>query len=173
MVDSIGGLGAAPLNSGRATEAKLLPAGDSPKPKKSAADSVALGTGQKVSSAQAQNILTERAYEKLRAVVSEARAELGLPEGGELDTSPEATANRIADFALGFFGKYAENNSLTNDEEGRRQYVGFIGKAVAQGIDEARGILGALNALNGDIAGNIDKTADVIQQRFEDFIANG
>jgi hypothetical protein len=118
-------------------------------------------------------ILTERAYEKLRAVVAEAREALGIPEGSMLDTSPEATANRIADFALGFFSKYAKNNGLEDNEEGRRQYVEFIGAAVAKGIDEARGILSALNVLNDGLNADIDKTAGLIQKRFEDFIKNG
>jgi hypothetical protein len=136
-------------------------------------DILTLGQGDKVSTSQALNIVSERAYEKLRAVVSEARAALGLPEGAELDTSPEATANRIADFALGFFGKYAENNGLADDAEGRQKFVDFIGAAVAKGIDEARGILGSLQALNGDISSNIDKTASIIQDRFSAFVENG
>jgi hypothetical protein len=138
-----------------------------------ARDVVSLGRGEKPGPSAAMKMVEERAYEKLRSVVDSARKELGLAEGATLDTSPEATAGRIADFALGFFSKYAENNGLSNDEDGRRAYVGFIGKAVQKGIDEARGILGALNALNPQISGGIDKTAELIQKRFEDFIANG
>lgn len=134
-------------------------------------DIVELGKGAKPSAGQSQSIVLERAYERLRQLVGDARTELGIPEDAILDTSPEATANRIADFALGFFGKYAENNGLANDEEGRRQFVDFIGKAVTQGIDEARGILGALNALDPDISSSIDKTASIIQQRFDAFIS--
>jgi len=136
-------------------------------------DILTLGKGDKVTNSQAMNIVSERAYEKLRAVVSEARAALGLPEGSELDTSPDATANRIADFALGFFGKYAENNGLANDAEGRQKFVDFIGAAVTKGIDEARGILSSLQALNGDIGTNIDKTAGIIQDRFSAFVEKG
>lgn len=127
----------------------------------------------KLSKEDTQRILLERAYEKLRGVVSEARTELGIPEGAVIDTSPEATANRIADFALGFFAKYADNNGLADDEAGRKQYAEFIGAAISQGIEEARGILGALNALNGDVSSGIDKTAELIQSRLDDFVANG
>lgn len=123
--------------------------------------------------AQAQGILLERAYDKLRALVADARAELGIPEGAILDTSPEATANRIADFALGFFDRFAKNNKLADDEAGRKQFADFIGRAITKGIDEARGILSALNALNGEIAGNVDKTASLVQRRLDDFVANG
>jgi hypothetical protein len=120
-----------------------------------------------------QRVVLERAMEKLRSVVSEARAALGLPEDAVLDTSPEATANRIADFALNFFSKYAENHGLANDEAGRQQYADFIGKAIAQGISEARGILDSLQALNGEVSGNIDTTSDIIESRLQDFVANG
>jgi len=170
MVDGINSVGNTQVNLARNEESqRVLPR--EPKNDKRAADILQLGGGEKVSEGKAQGIVLERAYERLRQVVGAAREELGIAEGTELDTSPEATANRIADFALGFFSKYAENNGLANDEEGRRKYVEFIGKAVTQGIDEARGILGALNALNPNISANIDKTAEVIGKRFEDFIA--
>ncbi len=172
MVDGINAIGSSSASIGRNEETqRTLPR--ETKPEKRASDILLLGGGEKVSEGKAQGIVLERAYERLRQVVGAAREELGIAEGAELDTSPDATANRIADFALGFFSKYAENNGLANDEEGRKKYVEFIGKAVAQGIDEARGILGALNALNPDISSNIDKTADVISKRFENFIANG
>ena len=149
----------------RSTQAKL------PLAKKQ--DRVEFGTSNKVSNDQAMNMVLERAMEKLRAVVGDARAELGIPEGAVLDTSPEATAQRIADFALGFFGKYAENNGLQDDEEGRKQFADFIGGAIDQGISEARDILFALNALNDDVTGQIDQTSELVHQRLDDFVANG
>lgn len=138
-----------------------------------ATDVLSLGRGEKPGPADSMKIVEERAYQKLRAVVEDARKQLGLEEGATLDTSPEATADRIADFALNFFGKYAEKHGLENNEEGRQAFVDFIGKAVSQGIDEARGILGALNALNPDITKNIDSTFELIQKRFGDFVKNG
>lgn len=126
-----------------------------------------------ISLSDAQNVVVERALEKLRGVVDAARAELGLPESASFDTSPEATANRIADFALNFFGKYAENNGLADDEAGRAQFADFIGAAISQGIEEARGIFQALNVLNGGVSDHIDKTAGIIAQRLQDFVING
>lgn len=136
-------------------------------------DRVELGRSGSLTNEQAMNIVLERAMEKLRGVVHQARAELGIPEGKELDTSPEATANRIVEFALGFFDNYAKRHNLNDDEEGRAAYVEFISKAVYKGVDEARGILNALNALNPNVSGNIDKTVDLINQGFDRFIANG
>lgn len=135
-------------------------------------DQVSFSAGG-VSEGQAQSMVLERAYEKLRAVVGDARTALGLAEGEEIDTSPEATANRIADFALNFFGQYAKNNSLADDEAGRKQFADFIGAAIGQGIEEARGILTALSALNGNVDSGITATEGYIQKRLEDFVKNG
>ena len=77
-----------------------------------------------------------------------------------------------ADFALGFFAQYAENNNLEDNEEGRAQFAAFIGDAINQGIDEARGILTALNALENN-SFDIDKTSGIIQSRLDDFVQNG
>ncbi len=136
-------------------------------------DKIAFGEGGKVGKDQAMGMVLERAYNKLKGVVDEARTALGIPEGTELDTSPEGTAQRIADFALGFFGKYAENHGLADDEAGRQQFADFIGQAITQGIDEARGILGALQVLDENIGAEIDSTASLIQTRLDDFVKNG
>jgi hypothetical protein len=136
-------------------------------------DRVEFGGGAPLSKNNIQDIILERSMEKLRAVVSDARAQLNLPEDAVIDTSPQATANRIADFALGFFGQYAENNGLEDNEEGRAQFAQFIGDAIHTGIEEARDILGALKALNPEVSDGIEATAQVIQTRLDDFITNG
>ncbi|MCX5769917.1 MAG: DUF5610 domain-containing protein [Candidatus Hydrogenedentes bacterium] len=135
-----------------------------------AGDRVDLGQ-QALSSAQAMNIVMERALDKLRGVVDEARTQLGLPEDAVLDTSPEATANRIADFAIGAFSVWQKNHSKLGEEDAREQFASFIGGAIQQGIEEARGILSALNALSGEVDTNINTTWDIIQQRLSDFVS--
>ena len=135
-------------------------------------DILQLGAGEQVDSKQAMYIVLERSFEKLRAVVAEARAELGTPENTVLDTSPEATANRIADFALGAFGAWQKNHAELGEEEARKQFADFIGGAIQQGIGEARGILGALNALTPEVQSNIDQTWVIIQDRLDYFVGN-
>lgn len=138
-----------------------------------ASDEVQFGRGEALSNDDKTQLVVERALARLRTVVDDARAELGLPEGAEIDTSAEATAGRIVGFALNFFDQYAKKNGLENNEEGRKQFADFIGGAIAQGIDEARGILGALNALDGDTTSKIDSISEIIQKRLEDFVKNG
>ncbi|MEQ1841897.1 MAG: DUF5610 domain-containing protein [Verrucomicrobiales bacterium] len=135
-------------------------------------DQVSFSKGD-VSKGQAQGIDLDRAYEKLRAVVGDARTALGLAEGEEIDTSPNATADRIADFAINFFSKYAENNGLEDNEEGRKAFADFIGGAINQGIEEAKGILTALSAFDPEIQAGVEDTASYIQKRLDDFVKNG
>ena len=107
------------------------------------------------------------------AVVGDARAELGIPEGAAIDTSAEATAGRIADFALGAFEAFKRNHGDLGEDEAREEFVAFIGAAINQGISEARGILEALSALNPEVGTKIDTISGFIQQRLDDFLANG
>jgi len=127
----------------------------------------------RVSDQEAMNIVAERAIEKLRAVVTDAREQLGIPEGAVSDTSPEATARRIPDFALGAFEHYRKNHPGLGEEEARQQFVDFIGGTISQGIEEARGIITALQALTPGVEDNINTTFDLIQERLNDFAANG
>ncbi|HIJ66207.1 MAG TPA: DUF5610 domain-containing protein [Candidatus Hydrogenedentes bacterium] len=136
-------------------------------------DTVEFGLNEPVTDVQAMNILVERAMQKLYAVVEEARAELGIPEGAALDTSPEATAERIVEFALGAFHGWWDNHEELGEDEARKQFAGFIGGAIEQGIEEARTILNALNALTPEVDDNINRTADIIQDRLSDFVQNG
>lgn len=136
-------------------------------------DILDLSAGKSLPATDVLDLVRERAYEKLRGVVNDARSALGIPEGAIIDTSPEATADRIVNFALRFFSKYAENNGLADDEEGRRQFAQFIGGAIGQGIQEARDILQGLQVLTPEADNLIENTASVIQQRLDDFIRNG
>lgn len=139
-------------------------------------DILDLGSNGAVSTKEAMGVVLERAMAKLKSVVEEARAALGIPEDAVIDTSPEATANRIADFALGAFEKWRSNDKsrlALADEDARKQFVEFIGAAVEQGIGEASDILNALGALSGEVQDNIAQTQSFIQQRFDDFILNG
>lgn len=134
-------------------------------------DRLDLGKSGPLSTEDAINIVTERSLNKLLSVINDARGALGIPEGSTLDISPEATAGRIADFALGFFDTYLEQHSELEGDEARKQFAEFIGGAIGQGIEEARGILGALQALNPDVDNKIGTIADLIQQRLDAFVS--
>ena len=132
-------------------------------------DSLSLGNDP-ISNDKAMGIVLERAMDKLRSVVSDAKKALGISDTDQIDTSAEATGNRIADFALGAFDKWSANHKEVTGDEAKKQFIDFIGSAVKQGISEARSILTSLSALSSDVNTNIDKTWEVIQNRFNDFL---
>jgi hypothetical protein len=136
-------------------------------------DSAAFGAQGPLSDQQAMGVVVERAMEKLRSVVTDAREALGIPEGATIDTSAEATAGRIADFALGAYDAWRAQGDRADlpEDEARQQFVDFIGAAVNQGIEEARGILGSLQSLTPEAEDKISTITDFIQQRFQGFVA--
>lgn len=136
-------------------------------------DILDFGSGTRLAMGDSMNVVLERAMEKLRSVVADARAELGIPEGAAVDTSAEATAMRIADFALGAFEAFRRNHDELGDSEAREAFVAFIGAAINQGIEEARGILTALTVLSPEVDSNISTIADFVKSRLDAFLANG
>jgi hypothetical protein len=135
-------------------------------------DILDIGQSAKEAAENAPAIVSERAIMRIRAVVEEARTQLGIPEGAELDTSVEGTATRIVDFATGLYDTWRENNAELGEEEARQRFADLIGGAVAQGVSEARDILSSLQALSPDIDQKVTDIADLVQQRIAQFAAN-
>ena len=135
-------------------------------------DAVNIGQNPEAAAENAPSIVLERAIMRIRATVEQARVELGVPEGAELDTSAEATAGRIADFALGLYDKWRENNADLSEADARSNFASLIGNAVTQGVNEAREILGALQALTPEVEQTVNAIAELTQQRIEQFAAN-
>lgn len=86
-----------------------------------------------------------------------------------VDVSPEATASRIVGFALGLKGVYSRQNSEMSEEEMMGGFEEEIRLGIKDGFSNARGILGDLDLLSGDISSNVDATWDLVQQKLNDF----
>ncbi len=89
-----------------------------------------------------------------------------------LDVSPEATAGRIVQMSTAFFDRYHANHSELSVDEALNSFVELIGKGIDKGFEEARDILKGLNVLEGDIAANIDKTYELVQDGLKAFVEN-
>jgi len=88
----------------------------------------------------------------------EAAADAGL------DTSPEATAERIVSLSTAFYGAFQEQNPDLNDEDALAQFMSTIGEGIDRGFAEARTILEGLKVLEGEIAANIDSTYALVAE---------
>ena len=87
-----------------------------------------------------------------------------------IDFSPEATADRIVAFSTHFLASYREQHPEMNEEQSLTAFVDIISGGIEQGFAEAKDILGALKVLGGDIATNIDKTYELVQQGLQSFV---
>ncbi len=87
------------------------------------------------------------------------------------DNTPEGTASRIVSLSTAFYEAYKQQHPGGDETETLNNFINTLKKGVDQGFKEAREVLQGLKVLNGDIASNIDKTYDLVQQGFADFIA--
>ena len=106
--------------------------------------------------------------EALKALGMEKTVEQSADEG--IDVSPEATADRIVAFSTNFFPLYAEQHPEMDEQQALTKFVDIISGGIDQGFEEAKEVLSGLNVLEGDIATNIDKTYELVQQGLADFI---
>ena len=88
------------------------------------------------------------------------------------DNTPEGTASRIVSLSTAFYDSYKQQNPGVDEEVLLNKFIDTLKKGVDQGFGEARDVLDGLKALGGEVAGNIDKTYDLVQKGFEDFIAS-
>lgn len=87
----------------------------------------------------------------------------------DVDTSPEATADRIVSFATAFYQKYKEQTPDMTEEERLDKFLSIVGGGVDTGFADAREILDGLGVLSGKVADDIDKTYGLIQDGFARF----
>ncbi len=130
-------------------------------------------TGGLESTQNLYNGFSQKDLQNLESLVESAKANLGVSPDTSFDVTPEATANRIVDFALLAFSQFQENHADLSEEDVRTEFVEFIGKAIGRGVEEARDILTGLNALTEEVDADITTTVDIINQRLQDFADQG
>ena len=87
-----------------------------------------------------------------------------------VDITPEATAERIVQMSTGFFGSYLNGREEMSQDEALQAFMTIIRGGIDKGFAEARDILSSLKVLEGDIASNIDKTYELVQQGLQGFV---
>lgn len=87
------------------------------------------------------------------------------------DNTPEATAGRIVSMSTGFFEAYKRQNPGQDEDVLLQKFMDKIEGGVKQGFKEARDILEGLGVLKGELAGNIDKTEELVRKGMADFIS--
>lgn len=80
--------------------------------------------------------------------------------------SPEATADRIVNFAVSFFPMFAADNPDLTHEEQVEAYREMVEGAIDEGFKDAMEILGSLP---NDISANIEQTRSLVDEKLDAF----
>lgn len=90
-------------------------------------------------------------------------------QGGMENWTPENTAKRIIEGSTAFLAGFQSAHPELEGEELMDRFMEVVGGGISQGFDEAKGILGNLKVLEGDIADNIDSTFSLVQEGLQNF----
>jgi len=105
-------------------------------------------------------------YEKASAVKPENSAAEFF--NTDLDVTPEATADRIVSFALGLKNHFQRQNPQLDEKELLNRFEAEIRRGISDGFSSARGALGNLELLEGQISENVDTTWDLVQAKLDE-----
>ncbi|ODR84613.1 DUF5610 domain-containing protein [Shewanella xiamenensis] len=132
----------------------------------SAQEDVSLKSGD-----QSMTLLYRAAIEAINKELAPSMGENAIQTAYDngVDTSPEATADRIVSFATQFFSVHQQQNSNMSFDEQLDSFMTIIGGAIDNGFKEARDILSGLKVLQGDIADGVDKTYGLVQEGLQAF----
>lgn len=132
----------------------------------SAQEDVSLKSGD-----QSMTLLYRAAIEAINKELAPSMGENAIQTAydNNVDTSPEATADRIVSFATQFFSIHQQQNSNMSLDEQLDSFMSIIGGAIDNGFKEARDILSGLKVLQGDIADGVDKTYGLVQEGLQAF----
>jgi hypothetical protein len=120
---------------------------------------------------ESQQLVLRSVIDKLNEMLDDGSGVPALDTAAKQDNTPDGTAGRIVSMSTAFFGSYAKQHPELSEADAAASFVELIRGGVEQGFKEARGILDGLGALQGDVAGNIDKTFELVSKGFDDFLA--
>ncbi|MBC7859333.1 MAG: DUF5610 domain-containing protein, partial [Burkholderiaceae bacterium] len=87
------------------------------------------------------------------------------------DNTPQGTADRIVSLSTGFFEAYKQQHPDEDEAVAMDKFMSTIRGGMEKGFQEARDILQGLKVLQGDVAGNIDQTYELVQKGYAAFEA--
>ncbi|MFH2053082.1 MAG: DUF5610 domain-containing protein [bacterium] len=118
-------------------------------------------------------LLRRELEESLRDVFPSGEEGAAGPEGKKpedsfsigLDTSPEAVAERVLGFALGFFPNYKARNAGQDETETLNRFEAEIRRGIEDGFRRAKDALAGLGMLQGETSDRIEETYGLVQDK--------
>ena len=84
-----------------------------------------------------------------------------------LDTSPQAVAERVLGFALGFYPHYKALNAGQDEAKTLDLFEAEIRRGIEDGFRRAKDALAGLKVLEGETADRIEETYGLVQDKLE------
>jgi len=116
-------------------------------------------------------LLLKSAISGINDILKPEFGENAIQNAVSQDNTPAGTAGRIVSLSTGFFEAFKKQHVGENEADVLKKFMTTIRSGFEQGYNEARGILQGMGVLSGDIASNIDKTYELVQQGYADFVA--
>ncbi|MDX1536321.1 DUF5610 domain-containing protein [Arsukibacterium sp.] len=104
---------------------------------------------------------------ELEPVLGENAAQKIYDSG--IDTSPEATAERIVAFATGFYSRYKALNPGRTEQEQLDSFLNVIGGGIEKGFADAKDILKGLKVYEGEVSEGVDQTYAKVMAGLDSF----
>ena len=138
----------------------------------SGSESVLISLGQQIDLSYSQRVLQDSLTSSFDTALSDAGLELDVQTllSSGLDLSPQATAQRIVDFAVSFFDAFQANHL---DDDGKESQVdsfsALIRGAVEEGFADARSIIEGIGPIREGVAADIDETFELTMRGIDEF----
>lgn len=123
------------------------------------------------SSNEPLSVLLKTALTGINEALKDDFGENAIQNATSQDNTPEGTSGRIVSLSTAFFEAYKQQHPGEDEGELLNKFMDTIKGGVEQGFKEAREVLDGMKVLNGDIASNIDKTYELVQKGFDDFVS--
>lgn len=122
-------------------------------------------------SATVNGVLNDSVVEQINRAIQEAGIDLRIETDGSIDVSPEATARRIADFAVGYHDAYNQSRAADPAPVRLSGFMSLIRGAIEEGFAEARDFLSSIQKLSDTMRDTIDRTFELTRGYLSDFQA--
>ena len=120
---------------------------------------------------KAMNILYSEIMSTINGELGKEHAITPDKVAGQADDywSPENTAGRIVEGALGFFDTFQRQNSNMPEDEQVEKFLSIITKSIDKGYGEATKVLDGLKVFDGSIKDNAEATRSLIDDKLAAF----
>lgn len=116
----------------------------------------------------------ESIYESIGGFKSNINPDYKMPSMNDANNpyaTPEGTANVILSFSLGLYAQYSQSHQGEDEAQTATNFIELVRGGFEKGYGEAVDILKALSVFDGNIKSDIEKTWELVQKGYDDWLS--